>query len=162
MAQNPNQTDLDFTQALKRCVDATDDVLRVELAASAEMAVSMSADDGDSVQALSQLYSGTGSVISSNVANDTVVAIMDVSRTKQIQLFADVGAGITGTATLKIQISPASSGSVWIDSGVTLAVTGASNLKSTQISDIAYRARVVVVSNTMSAGTGSLYLIGRS
>jgi hypothetical protein len=162
MSANPNISDLDFTQALKRCVDSTDDTLRVELSSATGMDVELSAADGDTISALSLNYSGTGTVTSSNVATDVVVAAMDVSTTKQLQLFADVGAGVTGIATLKIQISPSASANVWIDSGVTLAVTGASNLKSTQVSDIAMRARVVVVSNTISAGTGSLYLIARS
>ena len=159
---NPNQTDLDFTQALKRCVNSQDDSLRVELGSATGFNVALSAAEGDSVLSVAQQNNGTGSVTSSNGATDVVVAAMDVSQSRELQLFCDVGAGLTGSATAIIEISPSDSANVWISSGISLALSGSANLKSTKVSDIAKRARIKLSANSITVGTASLYLIARS
>lgn len=161
MALNPNLTELDLQQAQKRTIDALDDAVRIILADTTGMAIELSAADGDSVLAEASLSAATGSI--TVASSGQLVAPIDVSMKKELQLLVDVGAGITGTATVSIEISPEASGSVWIPSGVTLAVTGATNLKSAKVSDLAHRARVVLSGvNSISAGTATLHLLARS
>lgn len=161
MALNPNLTELDLQQAQKRTIDALDDAVRIILADTTGIAIELSAADGDSVLAESSLASASGSL--SSASSGELVAPLDVSMKKEIQVLVDVAAGITGSATIEIQISPSASGSVWIPSGVTLAVTGATNLKTAKVSDLARRARVVLSGvNAITVGTATLHLLARS
>ena len=161
MALNTNLTELDLQQAQKRTIDSLDDAVRIILADSTGMAIELSAADGDSVLAESSLVSASGSI--TVASSGELVAPLDVSQKKEIQVLVDVGAGITGSATISIEISPQASGSVWVPSGTTLAVTGSANLKSAKVSDIARRARVVLSGvNSISAGTATLHLLARS
>jgi len=161
MALNTNLTELDLQQAQKRTIDSLDDAVRIILADSTGMAIELSAADGDSVLAESSLVSASGSI--TVASSGELVAPLDVSQKKEIQVLVDVGAGITGSATISIEISPQASGSVWVPSGTTLAVTGSANLKSAKVSDIARRARVVLSGvNSIAAGTATIHLLARS
>lgn len=161
MSLNTNLTQLDYSQAINRCVDALNDALRIQLSDATGIAIELSAADGDSVSSLALLVEGSGSLDS--VSSGQLVAPIDMSTSREVQLLVDVGAGLTGACTVSIEISPASSGSSWIPSGITLAVTGSTNLKSTKVSDIAKRARVVVSgANAITVGTATLTLLARS
>jgi hypothetical protein len=161
MALNPNVSQLDLPQIQKRTIDALNDAVRIILAETTGIAIELSAADGDSILSEASLASQSGSLTVGS--SGELVAALDVSNKKEIQVLVAVGAGITGTATVSIEISPEASGSVWIPAGVTLVVTGATNLKSTKVSDIARRARVVLSGvNSISAGTATLHLLARS
>lgn len=161
MALNPNISSLDLNQIQKRTIDSLNDAVRIVLAETAGISIELSAADSDSVLAEASTIAGTGAL--SSASSGELVAPIDVSMKKEIQLLVDVAAGITGSATVSIEISPEASGSVWIPSGVTLAVTGATNLKSTKVSDIAMRARVVLSGvNAITVGTAALHLLARS
>ncbi len=161
MALNPNISSLDLNQIQKRTIDSLNDAVRIVLAETAGISIELSAADNDSVLAEASTIAGTGSL--SSASSGELVAPIDVSMKKEIQLLVDVAAGITGSATVSIEISPEASGSVWIPSGVTLAVTGATNLKSTKVSDLAMRARAVLSGvNSITVGTAALHLLARS
>lgn len=161
MALNPSVSQLDLAQLQKRTIDAANDAVRMVLAEATGIAIELSAADGDSVLAEGSVSSTSGTVTIASTGE--LVAPLDVSFKKEIQILVDVGAGITGTATASIEISPSDSGSVWIPSGVTLVITGATNLKSTKVSDIAKRARVTLSgANTISVGTATIHLLARS
>jgi hypothetical protein len=161
MALNPNLTSLDLQQAQKRTIDANDDAVRIILADTSGIAIELSAADGDSVAAEKSLVSEEGSIDSASTG--TLVAALDVSGRQEMQLLVDVGAGITGSATVSIEISPEDSGNVWIPSGTTLAITGTANLKSAKVTDLARRVRVVLSgANSITVGTATLHLLARS
>lgn len=161
MALNPSISQLDLAQLQKRTIDAANDAVRMVLAEATGIAIELSAADGDSVLAEKSISEESGSI--TVASSGELVAPLNVSLKSELQLLVDVGAGITGSATVSIEISPEDSGSVWIPSGVTLAITGATNLKSSKVSDIAKRARVVLSGvNSISAGTATIYLLARS
>lgn len=161
MAQNPNRSLQDWQQALGQSIDALNDALRVQIADTSGMAVELSSADGDSVSSMAGETSQTGTVTVATAG--TLVAALDISMYREFQLLVDVGAGITGTCTVSIEFSPQASGTVWIPSGTTLAITGSTNLLSAKNTSIGMRARVVVSgSNTISAGTATIYMLARS
>jgi hypothetical protein len=156
---NPNLTDLDFTQALKRCVDAQEDALRVELATPSGMAIELNAVDGDSVLALPQVSHGN-IVVNSGSTGELVRHSME--QATEVQVMASITNAITGTCSVEIEVNPHPSGEIWVPTGVVLNITGAANIKSTKVSDIGFKARARVVSNSISAGDAVIYLLVRS
>jgi hypothetical protein len=154
---NPNLTELDYNQALKRCINSEEDAMRVELATPTGMSIELSAADGDSVQALKKVEVTSVAV---NNASSGQIAVEDMSDSSQAQIMAVVVSAITGTCTVEMDISP--DGVNWIPSGVTLAITGSANLKSAIVSDLGLNVRLRVVSNTISAGSATAHLLVRS
>jgi len=59
MAHNPSVSHLDATQVFKRTFDETHDAVRVMQALNTEMAIELSAEDGDSVQSVARTVSIT-------------------------------------------------------------------------------------------------------
>lgn len=161
MALNPNISQLDLNQMQKRTIDALNDAVRIVLAETAGIAIELSAADGDSILSEASVLSNSGTITVGS--SGVVVTHVDMDLKREAQILVDVGAGITGSATVSLEISPESTGSVWIPSGVTLAITGSTNLKSAKVSDIAKRVRVSVSGvNSISAGTATIHLLARS
>ena len=93
MAQNQNKTRMDWNTALKNCVDAEHDALRVFLALAAEMQMELDAEDGDSVLALP--------------ASETLTSgEMSAKRLKRGQLFSQ--------GAVSVEASPVDEGDVWV------------------------------------------------
>ena len=156
---NPNQSDLDFTQALKRCVNAAEDTLLVEMGASTGFAIELDAADGDSVAQRSLLLESNAVVSTS--ATGVIIAEMNVEGYKQLQILANITSGLTGTASLVLEISPVASGDIWIATGTTLSLTGSTDLLSSVDGNIARRARVSATASNISAGSATVYLMAR-
>jgi len=156
---NPNLSELDLNQALKRTIDADADATRVLLASGTDFAIELDAADGDNVAIRSLLLSQTILVNSSSTG--TIIAEFSVEGYKDFQLMAKNLGAITGTCTVSLQISPVASGDVWLASGVTLAIAGSADQLGSISNLLAKRARVVVSSNTISGGSADLYLMVR-
>jgi hypothetical protein len=129
-----------------------------------EVAVELSADDGDSVEARHQLLASK-TLVSSGISTGTVIATVDI---KQVYEFL-IGAGVVTTITasaLKVQIelSPSDTDDVWHYDNtydVTVPSTGFAHIKNTSIGPWR-RARAKVIFTTFTAGSFNLYLNGRS
>jgi hypothetical protein len=161
MALNPNVSNLDLNQIQKRTIDALNDAVRIVLAETTGISIELSAADGDSILTEASILSNSETITTGS--SGIIVHHVDMLLKREAQILVDVGAGITGSATVSLEISPDNSGNVWIPSGVTLAITGTTNLKSAKVSDIARRVRVVLSGvNSISAGTATIHLLVRS
>ena len=160
MALNPNLTELDLQQAQKRTIDSLDDAVRIILADTTGIAIELSAADGDSVQSLPLVSHHNEAVSSTTPTGELIVRSMTEAR--QAQLMATITSAITGTCTIELDINPHPSQNNWVPTGITLAVTGSTNIKSTILSDLGFKVRARVVSNTISAGSAEVYLVVRS
>jgi hypothetical protein len=154
---NPNQSELDYNQAMKRCIDSGEDAIRVQLATATGMAIELSAADGDNILALRKLDSDSAAIDS--LSSGSLVSL-DMSNSNEAQMMVAISNAITGTCTLELDVSP--NGADWFATGVTLAVTGSGNVKSSKLSDLGQNVRVRVVSNTISAGDATVHLMIRS
>jgi hypothetical protein len=156
---NPNLTELDYNQALKRCINSEEDAMRVELATPTGMSIELSAADGDNVLALPQV-AHTNQTVNSSSSGELARHSMDQST--EVQIMASITSAITGTCSVEIEVNPHPSGEIWVPTGVILNITGSANIKSAKVSDICFKARARVVSNTISVGSAVVYIVVRS
>jgi len=159
MAVNPNLSRLDPLQALRRTVNADEDTLRVEMGASTGFAIEIDEADGDSIAVRSLVHSD--SAVVSSTATGVVINPIDVEGYSDLQLVVKVTSALTGSATGVLQVSPAVSGDVWIDTAVSVNIAGTTDVLSSVVSHIALRARVNISASTISAGAATVYLMAR-
>lgn len=93
MAINPNKTRMDWNTALKNCVDANEDALRIILTSAMELQMELDAEDGDSVLAFPK----------SDILTE---GEMDAKRLKRGMLFS--------SGVVSVEVSPLDSGDVWL------------------------------------------------
>lgn len=158
MAQNLNLTELDLNQALRRCIDADDDTLRVEVGGGTSFEISTSAAE-DSMSVKSLLEEDNAAVQSGS--SGVLVGPLDVEGYKDLQIMVKNLSAITGSATLTLEVSPVASGDVWIATSVTANATGSADVLSSLSNAIARRARLSVTANTISIGSAQVYLMAR-
>jgi hypothetical protein len=94
MAINPNVSDLDVNQVVKRSFDPEHDATRIIYAKDHEMAISISAEDKDSVE----------SVPRSLIVSDS--SEVSAIRFKSMALY--------GKSPARVEASPLDSGDVWV------------------------------------------------
>lgn len=161
MALNPNLTNLDISQALIRCIDADNDAMRVELGA-ADFAIALDSSE-DSVKADKRTDSSSADLTSANTGVSTqVVAPLDASNFSRANLYVQATAANAGTMSLKLQLSPAESGNIWIDSGVSVTIPAASAavaMGTASSNIVAKRVRVVSSAALTGAETATVYLV---
>lgn len=167
MALNINLSDLDWNQALKRTVDSTADAIRTIPAETTSFSIELDSADGDSVTTHPASTSGTASVTNATLANAEIIAPIAADGMKTIDLYAKCTTAITsgGTPSAKIQISPASSGDVWVD-----LPSGSLNLPTTlntvsklalPLSLCALRMRVLFGADTITTGDATIYMVAQ-
>lgn len=128
-----------------------------------EIAIELSADDGDSVEARKPLFSAKVTVPSGTVTN-TVVATGDTRYFSEYLIAVNVTSTITSSALkIEIDVSPSDTDDVWhhettLDCNV--PNTGFFHIKSSTIGAWR-RARARVVHNNYTAGSFDLYVNGR-
>lgn len=160
MALNTNISQLDLSQIQKRTIDSTNDAVRIMLAETAGISIELSATDGDSVLSL-PLVSHHNEPVSSITPTGELI-VRSIADARQAQLMATITSAITGTCTIELDVNPHPSGNDWVPTGITLAVTGSTNIKSTILADLGFKVRARVVSNTISAGSAEVYVVVRS
>lgn len=163
MTSNPNITNLDWNQAVSRCVDADNDALRVEIGGDSEFAVALSSDEGDSVMADSNTASSSANLTSTNTGIGTeVLAPQAATKFSRANIYVQATSITAGSVTLKLQLSPAASGNIWIDSGVSVVVpttSGAVAMGTATANMVAMRARLVSSAALGALETCTAYLV---
>ncbi len=132
-----------------------------------EIAIELSADDGDSVEARKPLFYGEVEVVS-GTATGTVVAQGDVRYFSEYQVAIQVLSDITSAGLeIQVEVSPSDTEDVWhFDSQIVpkLSVPNSNgsfaHLKATSIGPWR-RARAKVIHNSFTAGSFKLYAMGR-
>lgn len=132
-----------------------------------EIAVELSADDGDSVETRKPLFYGEVEVVS-GIATGTVVAQGDVRYFSEYQVAIQVLSDITSSGLeLHIEVSPSDTDDVWhFDSQIIpkLSVPSATgdfaHLKATGLGPWR-RARAKIIHNGFTAGSFKMYVMGR-
>lgn len=150
MATNPNITQLDASQIAQRTYDGDNDAVRVSVG-SAEFVVS-----GEGISA-----SGT----MTNGSSGQVIAATACPGNKEYQLYAVATTTTTGSITVRIDVSPADSGSIFYSTGTTLSLNAsAANtiVVSSILTDlIARRVRVTITANNLAADEiVTVYIVG--
>lgn len=141
-----NLTDLDFSQVIRAAFDETNQCLKTTPAVGTSFAIALAASEGDSslsvgttdgttggtqkvtrldssgrVLTSSDQLSGTSTTVtSSNSVNDIVLAEQACTYIKQFQLYSETLTTVGGTGTFLVELSPLTSGDVWVSSGVSL------------------------------------------
>lgn len=129
-----------------------------------EIAIELSADDGDSIEARKALLTSK-TLVSSGIATGTVIATVDIKQLSSLLIGAGVVSTITSTGLkVQIELSPSDTDEVWhYDSvlDVTVPSTGFAHTNNNGIGAWR-RARAKIVFSTFTAGSFNLYLNGRS
>jgi hypothetical protein len=129
-----------------------------------EIAVELSADDGDSVEARKPLFHEEVE-FTSGTASGTVLGQGDVRYFSEYQI-AVQSTGVTGSGIqIQIEVSPSDTDDVWhFDSQLipklSVPHNGFAHLKETTVGPWR-RARAVLVHNGFTAGSFKLYMSGR-
>jgi hypothetical protein len=130
-----------------------------------EIAIELSADDGDSVEARQPLFAGSATVVS-GTPSGTVVAQGDVRYFNEYLVAVNVITSVVATGLkVQIEVSPSDTDEVWhYDSQIIaqLAVpnSGFDHIKASTLGPWR-RARAVIIHNGFSAGSFKLYANGR-
>ena len=131
-----------------------------------EIAVELSADDGDSVEARVPLFTGKSEPITPLIPSGTVVAMGDVRYFSDFLVVVNVTSEITA-ADLKIhvEVSPSDTDDVWyynnqLIKDLAVPSTGVAADKTSTIGPWR-RARAVVFYTSFTAGSFDLYANGR-
>jgi len=151
MSINPNISQLDYTQAIKRTIDAVNDATRVTIAAANDFEIELDANDGDSVLSLNDQNTATTTVTS--VQTDELLSVAS-ARYSKAQLYVRTDTTISSPQSIVIQQSPLSTGNVWVNTAVTVTpTTAAGQLAVSGVLDFcALRVRAFA---TVAQGTGS-------
>lgn len=149
-------------QIVQSVYDEPNDAIRTTIQ-NMEIAIELSADDGDSVESRKPLFSAKASVIA-GTASQTVVAQGDTRYFSEYLIAVNVTSPITSSALkLEIDVSPSDVDNVWhhettLDCNV--PSTGFFHIKSSTIGAWR-RARARVVHNNYTAGSFDVYVNGR-
>jgi hypothetical protein len=160
---NPNISDLDLDQAMKRCIDADSDALRVEIGES-DFAVALSADEGDSVAAYSPVDATSTALTSANTGSATPITAteMDVSLYTKVNVYVQSTTAISSPPTFTLQFSPAASGNVWVSSSLTVvpsASIGVVVMGTPNVAMLAKRVRLLSSAALGGGETATAYIL---
>lgn len=130
-----------------------------------EIAVELSADDGDSVEARQPLFAGSATVVS-GTPSGTVVAQGDVRYFAEYLVAVNVISAVTASGLkIQVEVSPSDTDDVWhYDSQIipelSVPHSGFDHIKTSTIGPWR-RARAKIIHNNFTAGSFKLYANGR-
>lgn len=130
-----------------------------------EIAIELSADDGDSVEARKPLFSQKATIVA-GTASGTILAVGDVRYFSEYLLAVNVLTPITAAGLkIQIQVSPSDEDEVWhFDSQIipelSIPNAGFDHIKNSVIGPWR-RARAILIHNGFTAGSFDLYANGR-
>lgn len=130
-----------------------------------EIAIELSADDGDSVEARQPLFAGSSTIVS-GTPSGTVVAQGDVRYFSEYLVAVNILTAVVATGLkIQVEVSPSDTDEVWhYDSQVLAQLsvpnTGFEHIKASSIGPWR-RARAVIIHNGFTAGSFKLYANGR-
>jgi hypothetical protein len=150
-------------QISQEVYDETNSAIRTTIQ-NMEIAIELSADDGDNVEAR-HLLLASKTLVSSGIATGTVIATVDIKQLSDLLVGANVVTTVTASALkIQIELSPSDTDDVWHHDNtfdVTVPSNGFTHIKNSSIGPWR-RARAKAVFTTFSAGSFNLYLNGRS
>lgn len=163
MAVNPSIAIIDYQQALIRSYDKDNDALRVNIQEATSLAITLDAAE-DSVAAGQLSSSNVVNLTSINTGVDTVVlAPVDIQNYSKAQIYLQsTTAIVTAAVAVKLQVSPADTGNVWIDSTLTATPDGSSGVvvMGTALSGLVARRGRLVINKALALGeTADAYLV---
>ncbi len=160
MAKNTDLTKLDYDQAAKRCIEDSNDAMRVVVASGTEFEIGLSSSEGDSVLINNDQDSDSFTLATTMTGE---LLVLDSSMFEKVQIFSKTLTAISGEQPIVLEVSPVPSGDFWITGGGT--VTPAPTLNATRSSSIveicASRVRVTTASAIIS-GTAEIVVVLRS
>lgn len=152
-------------QIAQSVYDEPNDAIRTTIQ-NMEIAIELSADDGDSVEARQPLFSNSV-IVTSGTESGTVVAEGDVRYFSEYLIAVNVLSNITASALhIEIEVSPSDTDNIWhhdssnVVPDCNVPNTGFDHIKQTNIGPWR-RARAKVIHNGFSAGSFKLYVNGR-
>jgi len=151
-------------QIAQSVYDAPNEAIRTTIQ-NMEIAIELSADDGDSVEVRSPLFAGSNTIVS-GTPSGTVVAQGDVRYLAEYIVAVNVLSAVTASGLkIKVEVSPSDTDDVWhYDSQIipelSVPNTGFDHTKASAIGPWR-RARVVIIHNGFTAGSFKLYANGR-
>ena len=155
-------TKLATHQIAQDVYDETNSAIRTTLQ-NLEIAVELSADDGDSVEVRKPLFTGKATV-PTGTASQTVVAQGDTRYFSEYLIAVNVLSPITSSSLkIEIDVSPSDTDDVWHHEttlDINVPSTGFLHIKNTDIGPWR-RARARVVYNNYTAGSFNIYVNGR-
>jgi len=160
MAKNNDISQLDHFVALKRAVEASNDALRVKMIDGVEMSMELSAADGDSVMSLPELATHSANV-SAGQSGD-VLAAVDASGAREVQLYVESKSNIGGAITCKIMVSPLESGDVWLLVDSAIPGNNSGDVTATAVNKVVAKRIKVVMDSGIGSGTIAVHLAVRS
>lgn len=160
MAKNPDISKLGPSYINKRTFDSANDAVRVSFPSNTNFDFSL--DTTDAVQSVNaQATPVSGSQTVGQVASTIVIAEQTCVFNRTVSLYSLSDVGTTVAGSVKVQVSPADSGTQWVDLGLSLAssTTGAGTL-TVSTAMLARRIRVVSVVAPTGAAVAYTILLG--
>lgn len=155
MAKNPNISDLDYTTAVARTIDASNDALRTQLT-NTELSMELSADDGDSVLSLAKLTSSNVNL--NDGSSGIILSEQDCSQLRECQVYIKNNTALVGSPTVLVEVSPLASGDVWLQ---LQSVDPTNTLIADKKDLLASRIRLSL-NGAVTSGDSDVYLVLRS
>ncbi len=151
-------------QIAQSVYDAPNEAIRTTIQ-NMEIAIELSADDGDSVEARPPLFAGSNTVVS-GTPSGTVVAQGDVRYFAEYLVAVNVISAVTATGLkVQIEVSPSDVDDVWHYDSQTIPQLSVPNsgFDHIKVSTMGpwRRARAVIIHNGFTAGSFKLYANGR-
>lgn len=151
-------------QVVQAVYDEPNEAVRTTIQ-NMEIAIELSADDGDSVETRKPLFAGAV-VVPSGTPSETVVAQGDVRYFSEYLVAVNVLSAVTASdLRIHVEVSPSDTDDVWhfdnqIIESLPVPNSGFGHIKSTTIGPWR-RARAKVIHNGFTAGSFALYANGR-
>ena len=161
MAVNPTSTQLDPSQAFRRCYSEAEDAIRTIPSSATSFEIELSAADGDNITAIPSLLSVSASITSASTG--VVVPATACTGIKSVALYIKTDTTIVGPQVCTLEVSPADSGDVWAatTSTITPSTTAGVVVLTAPIAIAARRLRVSIAA-AITSGTATLYVVGQS
>jgi hypothetical protein len=151
-------------QIAQSVYDESNEAIRTTIQ-NMEIAIELSADDGDSVEARQPLFAGSATVVS-GTPTGTVVAQGDVRYFSEYLVSVNILSAVTASdLKVQVEVSPSDTDDVWhFDSQIipqlSVPNSGFDHIKATSIGPWR-RARAKIIHNGFTAGSFKLYANGR-
>jgi hypothetical protein len=162
MAQNPTISQLDSGQIVKRVYDEANDAIRVEMGAVNGIAISLSADDGDSVLTVPDSISTSATITNANTG--TIIAATACVGIKSFILYTNTVSTLVGPQLCSLELSPSDTDNVWIPAMLSITPDTTQDvmvMSPVNPSIVARRCRVTIAS-AITSGSFKIYLLGQA
>lgn len=161
MPCNSNISQQDSGQIVRKIFDCDHDSIRVVFGNTTEMAMDISAADGDSVTSYNRSLAKKASL--SPGSSGVVIAEFDMSGMKEFAMHCKTTSALTGPQSLTLEVSPHDSDDIWLPTSLTLSPSDASGavVSGPSLRDVIGRRARVSLAAPLASGSCDLYLVGQ-